>query len=84
VDQTGDTVIVICNLTPAVHHNYRVGIREPGVYRELINTDSSHYGGSNVGNLGSVTSEQVYSNGREHSLSLTLPPLATLYLVKAG
>jgi 1,4-alpha-glucan branching enzyme len=73
-------VLVVCNFTPTVHHGYRVGVPQPGRWRERLNTDSAHYGGSNVGNaFGDVDASPVAWNGRSHSLSLTLPPLATLF-----
>lgn len=73
-----DFLIVICNFTPIVRENYRVGVPEKGLYSELLNTDSSFYGGSNVGNGGVVPAEPVPWNDREFSLKLTLPPLSTL------
>ena len=74
------TMVILLNMTPLVHHQYRIGVSLPGNYREVINTDSSEYGGSGKGNFGSVSSEPVPSHGREHSLNLTIPPLACLYL----
>jgi 1,4-alpha-glucan branching enzyme len=53
----------------------------PGFYREAINTDAAQYGGSNVGNLGGVKANATPSHGQPFSLSLTIPPLATLILV---
>jgi 1,4-alpha-glucan branching enzyme len=74
-------VVVVCNFTPAVRHGYRLGVPQPGVYRERINTDSEHYGGSNVGSpFGEVTAQQWPAHGRPQSISLTLPPLATVIL----
>jgi 1,4-alpha-glucan branching enzyme len=61
-----------------VRHNYRLGVPRPGFYREIINTDAETYGGSNVGNLGGVRSEDVHWMGREQSILIQLPPLATL------
>jgi 1,4-alpha-glucan branching enzyme len=73
-------VVVVSNFTPTVHHGYRVGVPEPGTYRERLNTDSEHYGGSNVGTTyGQVTAQAVPWHGRPHSLELTLPPLATVF-----
>jgi 1,4-alpha-glucan branching enzyme len=61
-----------------VRYNYRLGVPEPGFYREMINTDAETYGGSNVGNLGGVQTEDVPWMGREHSILVHLPPLATV------
>ena len=78
-------VLVVCNFTPSVHKGYRVGVPHPGIYREKLNTDSSHYGGSNVGSaFGEVRSQAVSWNGRQHSLELTLPPLATVFFEWKG
>jgi 1,4-alpha-glucan branching enzyme len=74
-------IFCVCNFTPVVRDNYRLGAPGPGVYRERINTDSEYYGGSNVGNpLGKVDAEAIPSHGHEWSLSLVLPPLATVIL----
>jgi 1,4-alpha-glucan branching enzyme len=73
-------VVVVSNFTPVPRHGYRVGVPFPGYYRELVNTDSELYGGSNVGNWGGVHAEPVPWQGRPHSVVLTLPPLATVML----
>jgi 1,4-alpha-glucan branching enzyme len=72
-------VLVVCNFTPTVQQGYRLGVPAGSAYREILNTDSALYGGSNVGNAGWVHAEPVPSHGRSHSLALTLPPLAALY-----
>jgi 1,4-alpha-glucan branching enzyme len=74
-------VVVICNFTPTVHHGYRLGVPQPGDYRERLNTDSVHYGGSNTGTpLGVATAEPKGWHRHSHSILLTLPPLATVML----
>ncbi|HKK05026.1 MAG TPA: 1,4-alpha-glucan branching protein GlgB [Gammaproteobacteria bacterium] len=75
-----DFTITVCNFTPVPRYGYRIGVPEPGVYRELINSDSEFYGGSNLGNAGELPSEPVSWMGRAQSISLTLPPLAALVL----
>ncbi|MGE5506492.1 MAG: 1,4-alpha-glucan branching protein GlgB [Actinomycetota bacterium] len=72
-----DFVVVACNFTPLVRDLYRVGVPEPGYYRELFNSDSEWYGGSNVHNAGGVEAEPVAWHGHPYSLPLRLPPLAT-------
>jgi len=74
----GDMVAFVVNATPMVRYNYRLGVPKPGFYRELINTDAETYGGSNIGNLGGVQTEDVPWMGHEHSILINLPPLATL------
>ncbi|KAA8996412.1 1,4-alpha-glucan branching enzyme [Affinibrenneria salicis] len=81
-DQQGNELLVVSNFTPVPRYGYRIGINQPGRWREIINTDSCHYHGGNLGNQGAVESEAQGSHQRAHSLVLTLPPLATLYLVK--
>jgi len=75
-----DKVIVVCNFTPVPRHNYRIGVPEQGQYKEILNSDSSYYGGSNVGNLGLINAEFIQHNYRPYSLNLTLPPLAVIFL----
>ena len=74
-------MLCVCNFTPVVRHEYRIGVPGPGTYHERLNTDSQHYGGSNVGNpFGKVDAEKIPSHGREWSIALTLPPLAAIFL----
>jgi 1,4-alpha-glucan branching enzyme len=73
-------VVVVLNFTPVVRNQYRVGVPEPGPYREIFNSDSEHYGGSNVGNSGQVDAQPIPWMGQRHSISLTLPPLAGIVL----
>ncbi len=75
--------VVAINATPVVRYGYRIGVPEGGRYVEALNTDSEHYGGSNVGNQGFVESEEIAAHGRAHSISVTLPPLATVIFVRA-
>jgi 1,4-alpha-glucan branching enzyme len=75
-----DFVVSVLNLTPLPRFNYRIGVPEAGLYRELLNSDSEHFWGSNMGNHGGVQAEPVAWHGRPYSLSLTLPPLAILVL----
>jgi len=76
----GDFVVVVINFTPIVRDNYRLGVPRDGWYREILNTDSSHYGGSDVGLGGGVAAEPVPWHGQPYSLSLRLPPLGALIL----
>jgi 1,4-alpha-glucan branching enzyme len=74
----GELIVFIVNATPMVRYNYRLGVPHAGFYREIINTDAETYGGGNVGNLGGAQSEDRQWMGREHSILIQLPPLATL------
>jgi len=77
-DKNGGTVFVILNLTPVPRHNYRLGVFEAGTYQEIMNTDAAAYGGSDMNNAGGVASEKIAAMGKEHSLSIHLPPLSCL------
>jgi 1,4-alpha-glucan branching enzyme len=72
--------VVAINATPVVRHGYRIGAPRAGAYREVLNTDSLYYGGSNAGSAGIVETAPVAANRRPHSLLLTLPPLAAVAL----
>jgi 1,4-alpha-glucan branching enzyme len=74
-----DIIVAICNFTPVARESYRVGVPRPGFYREILNTDSNYYGGSDVGNSGGVQAEPIPWNDRPYSLNLRLPPLAAVY-----
>jgi len=75
-----DCLVVCCNFTPVLRQGYRIGLPAAGSYEEVFNSDSSWYGGSNAGNSGPIQSTAVPHHGREHSLTLTLPPLAAIVL----
>ena len=75
-----DFLIFIINLTPVPRLGYRIGVPREGFYREILNSDSAHYWGSNMGNSGGMHTGSIRCHGREHSLSLTLPPLSCLVL----
>lgn len=80
----GERIIVISNFTPVSRHDYRLGVNVAGQYHEILNTDSAFYEGSNFGNGGTVESEAIPSHGRDNSISVSIPPLATLYLKYQG
>ncbi|MFT6692591.1 MAG: 1,4-alpha-glucan branching enzyme, partial [Colwellia sp.] len=70
--------LVVVNLTPSSYENFSVGVPLSGFYRECLNTDSSNYGGSNIGNGGGVYSVNQPYAGQEHLLVMSVPPLATM------
>ncbi len=76
---SGRKLVCVCNFSPVVRTGYRVGVPVPGLYREVLNTDSELYGGSNKGNAGAVMAQATPWHGLPHSLALILPPLATLW-----
>lgn len=83
-------MIVVCNLTPVVRHGYRLGVPQAGVWRAVLNTDSSQYGGSGVGYAGQepvdakgVETHELPWQGQPVSVVLSLPPLGVLWLEPA-
>jgi 1,4-alpha-glucan branching enzyme len=78
----GERILVfIANLAPVPRPGYRVGLPRPCRWKELLNTDSTFYGGSDVGNLGGVEPEPIPWHGQAVSAEVTLPPLAAVWLV---
>jgi 1,4-alpha-glucan branching enzyme len=77
-----DFVVMVFNFTPVPRAEYRIGVPAPGFYVELLNSDASLYGGSNVGNGGGVETQPVAAHGFDQSLPLTVPPLGCLLLKK--
>jgi 1,4-alpha-glucan branching enzyme len=74
-----EQILCVGNFTPVPRHHYRIGVQEPGWYREMLNSDAGLYGGSNLGNSGGVRAENSPCHGLPYSLSLTLPPLSMLF-----
>lgn len=79
-----EPLAVVCNLTPVPRDNYRIGVPHGGAWRECMNTDSGHYGGSNAGNQGQVLAQPVAMHGQPWSLCLHLPPLSVIWLEPEG
>jgi 1,4-alpha-glucan branching enzyme len=73
-------IVCIANLSPVPRENYRVGLPSPGDWEEALNTDSQYYGGSGLGNLGAVTAEPQPWHEQPYSATVTVPPLAVLWL----
>jgi 1,4-alpha-glucan branching enzyme len=74
-----EVILVVCNFTPVVRQNYRVGVPLDGFWLEMLNSDASFYGGSGTGNFGGLEAVPVPAHGHRQSLTLTLPPLGVLY-----
>lgn len=75
-----DFLVFVFNLTSVPRQNYRIGIPRGGFYRELLNSDSDLYWGSNMGNSGGLLADEIETHGRKYSLNLVLPPLSCLIL----
>ena len=76
----GATIVSLCNMTPEIHHGFRIGLPHDGPWYELLNSDAAIYGGSGAGNFGQVLAVAEPLSGQPASALLTLPPLATLVL----
>jgi len=75
-----DVLLFVCNFTPVVRTNYRVGVPFDAVWKEILNSDAPLYGGSGQGNLGALSASPLPIQGRPFSLTMTLPPLAVVVL----
>jgi 1,4-alpha-glucan branching enzyme len=73
-------VLVVSNMTPVPRYGYRIGVPFDGAWREIFNSDSEFYGGSNIGNQGQVMAKAFAAHGQPYSVEVILPPLATIYL----
>ena len=78
-DDNSNPIVVVSNFTPVERGSRRIGVPEAGFWVEKLNTDSSHYGGGDRGNLGGVKSEKRQASGRAHSIEVTVPPLTTMF-----
>ena len=79
-DNADDFIVVLCNFTPEVRQNYRIGVPKRGDYVEVFNSDAEEFGGSGVKNEGDLHTEDYGWHEREQSLVITVPPMATIYL----
>jgi 1,4-alpha-glucan branching enzyme len=70
-----DRLLFVCNFTPMVRQNYRVGVPSGGPWKEVLNSDAVLYGGSGQGNFGVLSAAPLPMHGRSFSLNMTLPPL---------
>jgi 1,4-alpha-glucan branching enzyme len=73
-----DELLIVCNFTPVVRQNYRVGVPREGLWKELLNSDAPLYGGSGQGNYGGLEAAPLPIHGLSFSLNVTLPPLGVL------
>jgi len=76
----GSVIACVANFSAMPHEGYRLGLPRAGQWAEIVNTDAAEYGGSGVGNLGGIETEDVARHGRPASVALRLPPLGTLWL----
>ncbi|OGO31262.1 MAG: 1,4-alpha-glucan branching enzyme [Chloroflexi bacterium RBG_16_56_11] len=77
-----DIVLVVANFTPETHFNYDVGTPLPGIWQELLNGDDIKYGGSGQGNKAGMKAVAKITHGRRHTITVTIPPLAVIFLAR--
>jgi 1,4-alpha-glucan branching enzyme len=75
-----EVIVACCNFTPVVRADFRLGVPRAGRYSEIFNSDSKFYAGTNVGNGSGIDSQKIGWNGREHSISINVPPLGVTML----
>jgi 1,4-alpha-glucan branching enzyme len=76
---TGKQIICVCNFSPVVRYDYKIGLPKPGWYKEILNTDSEFYAGSNVGNINGMVAVDTPQHWLPYSATLVLPPLSTCW-----
>ena len=73
-------MLVVCNFTPVPRMNYHLGVPRGECWTEMLNSDAKEYGGSGYGNFGGVEATPIAFHNKPYSLTLTLPPLAAIFL----
>jgi len=81
-NDAGDDLVIVLNMTPLMHHNFRVGVPAKGKWAEIFNSDEKLFWGSGVGNIEPLNTEIVNWHGRENSIVITVPPLAATIFKK--
>jgi 1,4-alpha-glucan branching enzyme len=83
-DRKGNAVAVVANFSGNPHHDFQLGLPSGGAWSEVFNSDAADFGGSGVGNMGTVTAAKEPWGSFEHSTRLSLPPLGVLFLSKSA
>lgn len=81
---SSEVILAVCSFTPVLREGYRVGVPRAGRWTEILNSDSTVYGGGGRGNRGGMEAEAQPWDGRAYSLPLTLPPLSIVFFKNAG
>jgi 1,4-alpha-glucan branching enzyme len=75
-----DLLIIVCNFTPLPRPGYRIGVTKNSYYKEILNSDSQIYWGSNMGNAGGVNADKFPWHAKPYSINITIPPLSVVIL----
>ena len=78
-DAHGNQILCVFNFTPVPRSSYRIGAPSPGIWKEIFNSDAALFGGSNLGNLGQVSTQDIHWQNKPWSIEIQLPPLAAVY-----
>lgn len=81
VRENASMLVAVFNFTPIPRYGYRIGVPRGGTWHECLNSDSTHYGGSGVGNQGRAVARQTAWMGRSYSMDITVPPLAAVWFL---
>jgi 1,4-alpha-glucan branching enzyme len=76
---TNETIVCVYNFNPVPKRNYKVGVPKSGYWKEILNSDSENYFGSNIGNLGGVNTYDYSTHARPYTIEISLPPLAAVF-----
>jgi 1,4-alpha-glucan branching enzyme len=79
---SGAEIVILCNFKPNTYHHYWVGVNQPGIYQELINTDAEKYGGNGTNNHATIETREWNSHPWPYALEITVPPMAALVYKK--
>lgn len=84
VDKSGNQIACVINFAGQPHHNFTLGLPRSGKWNEILNTDATEFGGSGVGNFGSIEASGAGSHGQPHSATISVPPLASVWFKPAN
>jgi len=79
-DKEDESIIAVCNFSDVTRNHYRLGVPQDADWIEFFNSQSSYYGGNNIGNTGVLKAQKIPMHNREYSIEMTLPPLGVLFL----
>ena len=80
VSRSKETIVCVHNFTPAAYEGYRMGVPSKGTYIQILSSDETRFGGSGVSNDASIESEEIAAHGMQHSITLRIPPLGSVFL----
>ena len=80
ISYSGDEVLVVCNFQPVTRENYRIAVPVYGIYEEVLNSESSEFGGCGITNSGDIMSDDIADHDLDYSINITIPPLGVLYI----